>query len=173
MCKVGIFLIGIDLYHSTSTLFQKLILHKTGSYLDLIVHIIGLMTLLLAYRGRVKRNIAGKVVLPVMIVNGFKQLVAGQFVTFVDNSTLQAEDYDGGDNAAGMIQFDKLRFFDNPHVDNVERLMVVKTLLFVMVMAKLAFQGDDSCVGENEWFPWQQQESANVVENKSEVKKKD
>ena len=75
----------------------------------------------------------------------------------------------------------KLRFFDNPHVDNVERLMVVKTLLFVMVMAKLAFQGDDSCVGENEWFPWQQQEqqqqqqqqeSANVVET-SEVKKKD
>ena len=108
MCKVGIFLIGIDLYHSTSTLFQKLILHKTGSYLDLIVHIIGLMTLLLAYRGRVKRHIAGKVVLPVMVVNGFKQLVAGQFVTFVDNST-QAEDYDG-DNAAGMIQFDKLRF---------------------------------------------------------------
>ncbi|KAL7450906.1 hypothetical protein ACHAWC_002761 [Mediolabrus comicus] len=107
MCKVGIFLIGIDLYHSTSTLFQKLILHKTGSYLDLIVHIIGLMTLLLAYRGRVKRNIAGKVVLPVMI---------------------------------------------------------------------LAFQGDDSCVGENEWFPWQQQhqESANVVvEKSSEVKKKD
>ena len=169
MCKVGIFLIGIDLYHSTSTLFQKLILHKTGSYLDLIVHIIGLMTLLLAYRGRVKRNIAGKVVLPVMIVNGFKQLVAGQFVTFVDNST-QAEDYDG-DNAAAMIQFDKLRFFDNPHVDNVERLMVVKTLLFVMVMAKLAFQGDDSCVGENEWFPWQQQDGC-VVE-KSGVKKKD
>jgi len=171
MCKVGIFLIGIDLYHSTSTLFQKLILHKTGSYLDLIVHIIGLMTLLLAYRGRVKRNIAGKVVLPVMIVNGFKQLLDGQFVTFVDNST-QAEDYDG---AAGL-QFDKLRFFDNPHVNNVERLMVVKTLLFVMVMAKLAFQGDDSCVGENEWFPWQQQhqESANVVvEKSSEVKKKD
>jgi hypothetical protein len=173
MCKVGIFLIGIDLYHSTSTLFQKLILHKTGSYLDLIVHIIGLMTLLLAYRGRVKRNIAGKVVLPVMIVNGFKQLLDGQFVTFVDNST-QAEDYDGDNNAAGL-QFDKLRFFDNPHVNNVERLMVVKTLLFVMVMAKLAFQGDDSCVGENEWFPWQQQhqESANVVVEKSEVKKKD
>lgn len=129
------------------------------------------MTLLLAYRGRVKRNIAGKVVLPVMIVNGFKQLLDGQFVTFVDNST-QAEDYDG---AAGL-QFDKLRFFDNPHVNNVERLMVVKTLLFVMVMAKLAFQGDDSCVGENEWFPWQQQhqESANVVvEKSSEVKKKD
>ena len=45
-----------------------------------------------------------------------------------------------------------------------------------MVMAKLAFQGDDSCVGENEWFPWQQQhqESANVVvEKSSEVKKKD
>ena len=174
MCKVGIFLIGIDLYHSTSSLFQKLILHKTGSYLDLIVHIIGLMTLLLAYRGRVKRNIAGKVVLPVMIVNGFKQLVAGQFVTFVDNSTQEAAADDGDDNAAGMIQFDKLRFFDNPHVDNVERLMVVKTLLFVMVMAKLAFQGDDSCVGENEWFPWQQQEeSANVVETSSEVKKKD
>ena len=171
MCKVGIFLIGIDLYHSTSTLFQKLILHKTGSYLDLIVHIIGLMTLLLAYRGRVKRNIAGKVVLPVMIVNGFKQLIAGQFVTFVDNST-QAED--GGDGDVAGLQFDKLRFFDNPHVDNVERLMVVKTLLFVMVMARLAFQGDDSCVGENEWFPWQQQqqESASVVET-SEVKKKD
>ncbi len=170
MCKVGIFLIGIDLYHSTSTLFQKLILHKTGSYLDLIVHIIGLMTLLLAYRGRLKRNIAGKVVLPVMIVNGFKQLVAGQFVTFVDNST-QAEDYHGDNNAAGMIQFDKLRFFDNPHAGNVERMMVVKTLLFVMIMAKLAFQGDDSCVGENEWFPWQQQDGC-VVE-KSGVKKKD
>ena len=88
------------------------------------------------------------------------------------STTLHKEDA-ADNNAAGMIQFDKLRFFDNPHVDNVERLMVVKTLLFVMVMAKLAFQGDDSCVGENEWFPWQQQESANVVENKSEVKKKD
>ena len=140
------------------------------------MHIIGLMTLLLAYRGRVKRNIAGKVVLPVMIVNGFKQLIAGQFVTFVDNSTTTAAEE--GDGDAGL-QFDKLRFFDNPHVDNVERLMVIKTLLFVMVMARLAFQGDDSCVGENEWFPWQQQqqqqqqESASVVEDKSEVKKKD
>jgi regulator of replication initiation timing len=88
MCE-GILLIltGLDLYHSASTLFH-LIFHETTnsvSPLDLAVHIIALMTLLLAYHGRVRRSIAGEVVLPVMMVNGFKQLLAGQFITFGTN----------------------------------------------------------------------------------------
>ena len=161
MCKVGIILIGLDIYHTASTLFQRLIIHKTGSPFELFVHLIALLTLLLAYRGRIKRSIAGKVVLPVMMVNGFQQLLAGQFVTF---STSEGED-------------DKMAlewsFFDNAHTSDYERLMVVKSLLFCGVMARLAFQGNHSCVGKDEWFPWQMACGAEeggevVVEGKKE-----
>lgn len=154
MCKAGILLLGLDLYLSTSSLFKNLILHDIGSPLDLAIHMIALTTLLLTYRGSVKRSIAGKVVLPVMALNTFKQLMGGNFVTFV--STGEAS-----------FQIDKLSFFDNPNVDDVGRLMVVKSLFLSCAVAKLAFQGDDSCVGEKEWFPWQH---ANVV---NEEKKKE
>jgi len=46
-------------------------------------------------------------------------------------------------------------FFNNSTCTDYDRLMVVKSLLFCGVMARLAFQGDDSCVGKDEWFPWQ------------------
>ena len=172
MCKIGILLIGLDLYSSASSLFQKLVLYKTGSYLDLTVHIIALLALLLAYRGSVKRSIAGRVVLPVMTVNGIKQLIDGKFITFVTTTTTT----DGDDILASgaLMKIDKISFFDNTHANNVERLMIIKSLLFVMVMAKLAFQGDDTCVGENEWFPWQRNcdcSGGSVDEKKSEVKK--
>ena len=162
MCKVGILLIGLDLYHTASTLFQRLIIHKTGSPIELFVHLIALLTLLLAYRGRIKRSIAGKVVLPVMMVNGFQQLLAGQFVTF---STEGVED-------KMALEWS---FFDNANTTDYERLMVVKSLLFCGVMARLAFQGNHSCVGKDEWFPWQMagagcgaEEGSEEVEGKKE-----
>jgi hypothetical protein len=170
MCKVGILLIGLDLYHSASTLFQRLILHQTDSSaspLDLAVHIIALMTLLLAYRGRVRRSIAGKVVLPVMMVNGFKQLIAGQFITFGGEDTTTTT---GSNNVL------EWSFFDNASTTNYERLMVVKCLLFCSVMARVAFQGDNSCVGKDEWFPWQNQFHCGdgaVVGDEKEMKKKE
>lgn len=151
MCKVGILLIGLDLYHSASKLFQSLIIHKVGSPLDLAVHLIALLTLLFAYRGRIKRSIAGKVVLPVMMVNAVKQLIAGQFISFTTTTTAAS---------AAATNEEKMNltwsFFDNAHTTDYERLMVIKSLLFCGVMARLAFQGVDSCVGPNEWFPWQQ-----------------
>ena len=150
MCKVGILLIGLDLYHSASTLFHSLLLQKIGSPLDLFVHIIALLTLLLAYRGRVKRSIAGKVVLPVMMVNAVKGMLAGQFISF--ETTSAASSIAAGSDEKMNLTWS---FFDNTHTTDYERLMVIKSLLFCGVMARLAFQGDDSCVGENEWFPWQ------------------
>lgn len=82
------------------------------------------------------------------MVNAVKQLVAGQFVTFTTAS----------DSSSNIDEKMKLTwsFFDNAHTTDYERLMVIKSLLFCGVMARLAFQGDDSCVGQNEWFPWQQ-----------------
>jgi hypothetical protein len=158
MCKVGILLIGLDLYHSASTLFHSLLLHHVGSPLDLFVHIIALITLLLAYRGRVKRSIAGKVVLPVMMVNAVKGMLAGQFISFETTTTTTTTSSTPSSIAAGGSD-EKMNltwsFFDNANTTDYERLMVIKSLLFCGVMARLAFQGDDSCVGENEWFPWQ------------------
>ena len=154
MCKVGILLIGLDLYHSSSALFHSLLLHHVGSPLDLFVHIIALITLLLAYRGRVKRSIAGKVVLPVMMVNAVKGMLAGQFISFETTTTTTT-----ASSIAAAAADEKMNltwsFFDNTHTTDYERLMVIKSLLFCGVMARLAFQGDDSCVGESEWFPWQ------------------
>jgi hypothetical protein len=115
---------------------------------------IALMTLLLAYRGRVRRSIAGKVVLPVMMVNGFKQLLAGQFITFGDAAITTTTATGNNDGNSVALEWS---FFDNSNTTNYERLMVIKTLLFCSVMARLAFQGDDSCVGKDEWFPWQNQ----------------
>ena len=151
MCKVGILLIGLDVYHSASTLFHSLLLHHVGSPLDLFVHIIALLTLLLAYRGRVKRSIAGKVVLPVMMVNAVKGMLAGQFISFETSTTTAASSIAAADEKMNLTW----SFFDNANTTDYERLMVIKSLLFCGVMARLAFQGDDSCVGENEWFPWQ------------------
>lgn len=145
MCKVGILLISLDLYHSASALFSNLIIHKTGSPLDLGAHILALLTLLLAYRGRVRRNVAGKVVLPVMMVNLIKQLIAGGFVTFLTNTDVVES------SNAKMVEWS---FFDNQSATGYDRLMVLKSMLFCGVMGRLAFQGVDTCVGENEWFPW-------------------
>lgn len=156
MCKVGILLIGLDLYHSASTLFQSLILHKTGSPFDLAVHLIALLTLLMAYRGRVKRSIAGKVVFPVMMVNLMKQLMAGHFVTFVTST-----DSSGEEKMALTWSF-----FNNSSCTDYERLMVVKSLLFCGVMFRIAFQGDDSCVGKDEWFPWQNENACDVNQSR-------
>lgn len=160
MCKVGILLISLDLYHSASALFSNLIIHKTGSPLDLAAHILALLTLLLAYRGRVRRNVAGKVVLPVMMVNLIKQLIAGNFVTFLTNNNSDVE--------SGNAKMVEWSFFDNQSATGYDRLMVLKSVLFCGVMARLAFQGVGTCVGENEWFPWQ---SGGVCAKEEEGKK--
>lgn len=94
-----------------------------------------------------KRSIAGKIVFPVMMVNLFKQLLAGQFVTFVTSNS------SGEEEEARMAL--TWSFFNNSNCTDYDRLMVVKSLLFCGVMARIAFQGDDSCVGKDEWFPWQ------------------
>ena len=103
-----------------------------------------------------KRSIAGKVVLPVMMVNAVKGMLAGQFISFETTTTTSSSPSSiaaaGGSDEKMNLTWS---FFDNTHTTDYERLMVIKSLLFCGVMARLAFQGDDSCVGENEWFPWQ------------------
>lgn len=76
------------------------------------------------------------------MVNLIKQLMAGQFVTFLTSSA---------DERMALTW----SFFNNDACTDYDRLMVVKSLSFCVVMARLAFQGDDSCVGKDEWFPWQ------------------
>ena len=104
----------------------------------------------MAYRGRVRRNIAGKVVLPVMMVNWFKLLLAGNFVTFLD--TAESTGIGSSNNGNKLLEWS---FFDNNSATGYDRLMVLKSALFCWVMFRLAFQGIDSFVGKDEWFPWQ------------------
>ena len=102
-----------------------------------------------------KRSIAGKVVLPVMMVNAVKGMLAGQFISFETTTTASLSPSSIAAAGSGEKMNLTWSFFDNTHTTDYERLMVIKSLLFCGVMARLAFQGDDSCVGENEWFPWQ------------------
>ena len=123
------------------------------------------------------------------MVNGFKQLLVGHFVTFTNTTASTALGENSNNNEQQQQQQLQWSFFDNTTATNHERLMVLKTILFCGVMVRLAFQGDDSCVGPDEWFPWQmggcyckeEEENGNdddddngvVVEEKKETKKKE
>ena len=145
MCKIGIVAIGIDLYISAFQLFQTLILilqnpNADGSYsssskriiLDLIAHMFALMTLVQTFRGRVNRQAAGRIVMPVLAVK-----------VALDLDKMMKLQQQSGDVSNGQSSSYGL----------VDTLMIAKTALFLFITAKLAFGKDKSYISQDEWFP--------------------
>ncbi len=156
MCKIGVVSIGIDLYNSAYQQFVTLLLHfqlisplenasKTviadGSIrnviLSLTAHLLALMTLVQTFRGRVNRQVAGRVVFPVLAVKFMLQLEGIQ-----RRQKFQQQQEQEGD-VLGIQQILGVK----------EVLILIKSIVFIVITAKLAFGKDISYVEYDEWFP--------------------
>lgn len=135
MCKIGILAIGMDLYQSAFEHFQNVVLtllqqrddHNQPSIqrsdlMDLAAHLLALLTLVQAFRGRVNRQATGRIVFPVLAVKA-----AFEFVKV--------------DSSFGSIS----------GVKGI--LALIKSVLFLIITAKLAIGKDKSYVAHDEWFP--------------------
>ncbi|EED88562.1 predicted protein [Thalassiosira pseudonana CCMP1335] len=146
MCKIGILLIGIDLYLSAYHLFRGLILTRsTNGLAALAAHLVALMALVLAFRGRIGRHVVGRIVLP---VEGVRILSDEGFIALMDESKRDSDDV-------------------------LTILMGMKSVMFLGVVAKMALGKDVSCVGEKEWFPWQHSGVVEGGEGRDAEKKDD
>ena len=161
MCKIGIVAIGIDLYTSAFQLFQTLILiiqhpNADGSYsssskrviFDLIAHMFALLTLVQTFRGRVNRQAAGRIVMPVLAVKVALDL---------DNMMKlqqQSDDVSNNDQSSSYSL--------------VDTLMIAKTAVFLFITAKLAFGKDKSYISRDEWFPKKKSVASSCWSNKEE-----
>jgi len=142
MCKLSILALGADLYYSAFKHFETLtIIIQYGQQVlppgsssiyriltDMTAYFIALMTLVLTFRGRVNRHIAGRIVLPVLTV---------KFMLEVQQ--LQQQRHQG---EHGKIE-----------LSNMETMMFLKSVLLITITAKLAFGNDKSKVEANEWLP--------------------
>ena len=144
MCKVGILLMAADLYISDYELFLSLVsifFHVTktaggdddgvdamGAMFNFSAHLVALAALVLAYRGSVNRMVAGRIVLPVLVV---KTLNLAVVKDNINGNRRAIGDFAGSDLA-----------------------LAAKSWALLGVALHLAFGGDKSCVGPDEWFPW-------------------
>lgn len=141
MCKLSILALGADLYYSAFKHFETLtIIIQYGQQvsppgsssilrilMDMTAYFIALMTLVLTFRGRVNRHIAGRIVLPVLTVKFMLEI-----------QQLQQQRQQG---EHGKIE-----------LSNMETIMFLKSVLLITITAKLAF-GNKSKVEANEWLP--------------------
>ena len=145
MCKAGILALGADLYFSAFRQFEGLIrilqhqqTMQLGSstgipriLMDLTAHFVALMTLILTFRGRVNRQTAGRVVLPVLVV---------KFMLEVEVLQRQHKVHDGGETQIMLSRNDTLMF--------------LKSVLFLTIIVKVAFfDKDTTCIACDEWLP--------------------
>ena len=142
MCKLSILALGADLYYSAFKHFETLtIIIQYGQQvlppgsssilrilMDMTAYFIALMTLVLTFRGRVNRHIAGRIVLPVLTVKFMLEI-----------QQLQQQRQQG---EHGKIE-----------LSNMETIMFLKSVLLITITAKLAFGSDKSKVEANEWLP--------------------
>lgn len=142
MCKLSILALGADLYYSAFKHFETLtIIIQYGQQvlppgsssiyrilMDMTAYFIALMTLVLTFRGRVNRHIAGRIVLPVLTVKFMLEI-----------QQLQQQRQQG---EHGKIE-----------LSNMETMMFLKSVLLITITAKLAFGNDKSKVEANEWLP--------------------
>ena len=142
MCKLSILALGADLYYSAFKHFETLtIIIQYGQQVlppgsssiyriltDMTAYFIALMTLVLTFRGRVNRHIAGRIVLPVLTVKFMLEI-----------QQLQQQRQQG---EHGKIE-----------LSNMETIMFLKSVLLITITAKLAFGSVKSKVEANEWFP--------------------
>ncbi|KAL7527311.1 hypothetical protein ACHAWF_002129 [Thalassiosira exigua] len=141
MCKIGVLAIGVDLYTSAFQHFQVLLIVLQQQQdmrrvaVDLAVHFLALMTLVQTFRGRVNRQVAGRITFPVLAVKFALEL--GRL----------AREVSGGEDAIGPIFVVK------------EFLVIAKSVVFLMITGKLAFGKDSSYVAHDEWFPRKRQKS--------------
>ena len=149
MCKLGILAIGADLYYSAFRHFKTLVFilqHQqqqlqpgiSRKVIDLLAHFIALMTLILTWRGRVNRQTAGRIVLPVIGV---------QFM--IDLLVLQQNRQK---NEVGKLE-----------LNGLETLWFLKSVLFLTIVIKLAIGKDRSYVACGEWFPRRSSEEPSPV----------
>ena len=96
--------------------------------MDMTAYFVALMTLVLTFRGRVNRHIAGRIVLPVLTVKFMLEI-----------QQLQQQRQQG---EHGKIE-----------LSNMETIMFLKSVLLITITAKLAFGSDKSKVEANEWLP--------------------
>lgn len=92
--------------------------------MDLTAHFVALMTLVLALRGRVNRQATGRVVFPVLAVKFVLEMEASQW------------------------QQKQVSTFSVHEI-----LVIVKSVMFLIITAKLAFGKDTSYVASDEWLP--------------------
>jgi len=142
MCKLSILALGADLYYSAFKHFETLtIIIQYGQQvlppgsssilrilMDMTAYFIALMTLVLTFRGRVNRHIAGRIVLPVLTV---------KFMLEIQHLQQQRQK-----DEHGKIE-----------LSNMETMMFLKSVLLITMTAKLAFGNDKSKVEANEWLP--------------------
>ena len=142
MCKLSILALGADLYYSAFKHFETLtIIIQYGQQvlppgsnsilrilMDMTAYFIALMTLVLTFRGRVNRHIAGRIVLPVLTVKFMLEI-----------QQLQQQRQQG---EHGKIE-----------LSNMETIMFLKSVLLITITAKLAFGSDKSKLEANEWLP--------------------
>lgn len=144
MCKAGILALGADLYFSAFRQFEGLIrilqyqqTMQLGSstgipriLMDLTAHFVALMTLILTFRGRVNRQTAGRVVLPVLVV---------KFMLEVEVLQRQHKVHDGETQIM---------------LSRNDTLMFLKSVLFLTIIVKVAFfDKDTTCIACDEWLP--------------------
>ena len=99
--------------------------------MDLTAHFVALMTLILTFRGRVNRQTAGRVVLPVLVV---------KFMLEVEVLQRQHKVHDGGETQIMLSRNDTLMF--------------LKSVLFLTIIVKVAFfDKDTTCIACDEWLP--------------------
>ena len=99
--------------------------------MDLTAHFVALMTLILTFQGRVNRQTAGRVVLPVLVV---------KFMLEVEVLQRQHKVHDGGETQIMLSRNDTLMF--------------LKSVLFLTIIIKVAFfDKDTTCIACDEWLP--------------------
>lgn len=144
MCKVGILLMAADLYISDYELFQSIVslffqttktaggeddgVDAMGTMFNFSAHLVALAALVLAYRGSVNRMVAGRIVLPVLVVKTL-------------NLAVVKDNINGNRRAIGDFT-------------GFDLALAAKSWALLGVALHLAFGGDKSCVGPDEWFPW-------------------
>jgi len=157
MCKVGILLMAVDLYISDYGLFLSLVslffpttktagddvgVDAMGTTFNFFAHLVALAALVLAYRGSVNRMIAGRVVLPVLVVKTL-------------NLAVVKDNIHGNRRAIGDFA-------------GLDLVLAAKSWALLGVALHLAFGGDKSCVGQDEWFPWSKNHGSGEEEELSE-----
>lgn len=163
MCKIGVLAIGADLYQSAFRHFQTLVAAALSSYdggaaaaaamgeidddgrdlksvaFDLLAHLVAMLTLVQTFRGRVNRQVAGRVTFPVLAVK-----LALQMESY---SKIRLEEEDGGSLESTTKQVASL----------------IKSAIFLIITAKLAFGKDVSYVARDEWFPRKKKKPASMA----------